>query len=144
MSCLEIATLALLPLFLVVDLLYRAHRDRRARGWRTRALLVTAANSGLSLVVGQAWGTLLGGANLLDGAALGTLGGAVVGVLVYEIVHCAYHRSAHHCDWLWRLAHQMHHSAESLDAWGAPTSSIRSTRRSSSARRVSCSTRCSG
>ena len=119
MSWLEIATLALLPLFLVADLLHRAHRDRRARGWRTRALLVTAVNFGLSLVVGQAWVTLFGGASLFDGAVLGTLGGAVVGVLVYEFVHYAYHRSAHRFDWLWRLGHQMHHSAESLDAWGA-------------------------
>jgi sterol desaturase/sphingolipid hydroxylase (fatty acid hydroxylase superfamily) len=119
MSWLEIATLALLPLFLVVDLLYRDHRDRRARGWRTRALLVTAVNFGLSLVVGQAWVSLFGGASLLDGAALGTCGGAVAGVLVYELVHYAYHRSAHRFDWLWRLGHQMHHSAESLDAGGA-------------------------
>jgi len=30
MSWLESATLALLPLFLVADLMYRAHRDRRS------------------------------------------------------------------------------------------------------------------
>lgn len=119
MSWIEIATLSLLPLFLVIDLLYRAHRYRRANWWRTRALIVTAFNFALSLVVGQAWATFFGGASLFNGAALGTWGGAVVGVLVYELVHYTYHRSAHRLDWLWRLGHQMHHSAESLDAWGA-------------------------
>src|SRR5262249_42877019 len=37
----------------------------------------------------------------------------------YELVHYWYHRAAHRFDWLWRLGHQMHHSAESVDAFGA-------------------------
>lgn len=119
MSWLEIATLAMLPLFLITDLLYRAHRDTRVRGWRTRALVITGVNFGLSLVVGRVWLSLLDGASLFNGAALGTWGGAVVGVLVYELAHYTYHRSAHRYGWLWRLGHQMHHSAESVDAWGA-------------------------
>ncbi len=119
MSWLEIITLALLPAFLAIDLLHRAHADRRTRGWRTRALLVTGFNFALSLVVGAWWAKVFGGHSLFDGSALGTAGGAIVGVLVYELVHYGYHRAAHRFDWLWRLGHQMHHSAESLDAWGA-------------------------
>jgi sterol desaturase/sphingolipid hydroxylase (fatty acid hydroxylase superfamily) len=57
--------------------------------------------------------------SLVDGAALGTWGGAAVGILVYELVHYWYHRAAHRWDWLWRLGHQVHHSAESVDAFGA-------------------------
>jgi sterol desaturase/sphingolipid hydroxylase (fatty acid hydroxylase superfamily) len=119
MSWLEIVTLALLPAFLLLDLLHRAHADRRSRGWRTRALVVTAFNFGLSLVLGGWWVELFGGRSLFDGSVLGTAGGAMVGVLVYELVHYAYHRAAHRFGWLWRLGHQMHHSAESLDAFGA-------------------------
>ena len=40
-------------------------------------------------------------------------------VLVYEFIHYGYHRAAHEWNWLWRAGHQMHHSAESLDAFGA-------------------------
>lgn len=50
---------------------------------------------------------------------LGTLGGALAGVLAHEFAHYWYHRAAHRFHPLWRLGHQMHHSAESLDAWGA-------------------------
>jgi sterol desaturase/sphingolipid hydroxylase (fatty acid hydroxylase superfamily) len=57
--------------------------------------------------------------SLADGAALGTWGGAAVGVVLYELAHYWYHRAAHRFDWLWRLGHQVHHSAESLDAFGA-------------------------
>ena len=119
MSWLEIITLALLPAFLLLDLVHRPHRDERSRWWRTRAFVVTAVNFWLSLLIGGWWAAQFDGASLFDGAALGSAGGAVVGVLAYEFVHYWYHRSAHRFDWLWRLGHQMHHSAESLDAWGA-------------------------
>lgn len=65
------------------------------------------------------WGTLFGDWHLFDGSALGLAGGAVTGVLVYELFHYGYHRAAHEWNWLWRAGHQMHHSAESLDALGA-------------------------
>lgn len=119
MSWLEIATLALLPAFLLLDLIHPAPADRRSRWWRTRAFAVTALNFWFALLVGQAWSLWMGDVHLFDGGGLGIAGGTIVGVLVYELGHYAYHRSAHHFGWLWRLGHQMHHSAESLDAWGA-------------------------
>lgn len=89
------------------------------RWWRTRAFGVTAVNFWLALTVGEAWAAYNGNFHVFDGSALGVVGGAVVGVLVYEFFHYWYHRSAHRFDRLWLLGHQMHHSAESLDAWGA-------------------------
>jgi sterol desaturase/sphingolipid hydroxylase (fatty acid hydroxylase superfamily) len=118
MGAVEIATLALLPVFLIVDLLLPRHGGG-LRGWRTRAAVVTAVNFALSLWLGTAYSALFGDFHVFDGANLGTAGGAVVGVLTYELCHYWYHRSAHRWTWLWRLGHQMHHSAESLDAWGA-------------------------
>ncbi|HSW06639.1 sterol desaturase family protein [Aquabacterium sp.] len=119
MSWLEILSLALLPAFLVLDLFRPPAPGVRSRWWRSRAFVVTALNFGLSLFIGQLWGQWLGEAHVFNASVLGTVGGAVVGVLVYEFFHYGYHRSAHRFTWLWRLGHQMHHSAESLDAWGA-------------------------
>jgi sterol desaturase/sphingolipid hydroxylase (fatty acid hydroxylase superfamily) len=119
MSWLELITLAVLPAFLLLDVFHRSHADRRQRWWRARAFAVTSVNFALSLAIGAGWATFFGGASLIDGHPLGTLGGAAVGVLCYEFAHYWYHRLAHRIDWLWRLGHQMHHSAESLDAWGA-------------------------
>lgn len=119
MFLLELITLAMLPAFLLLDTLYRAHRPAGVAGWRRRAFAVTAFNFALSLVVGAAWARLFGGRSLIDSSGLGTVGGAALGVMVYEFVHYWYHRSAHRFDCLWRLGHQMHHSAESLDVWGA-------------------------
>ena len=108
-----------LPVFVVWDVL-RPHRPLVApRHWRPLALVVSAASFLLSLKVGELWGVVFAGPSLVDGAVLGTWGGAAAGILVYELVHYWYHRAAHRFDWLWRAAHQMHHSAESLEALGA-------------------------
>jgi sterol desaturase/sphingolipid hydroxylase (fatty acid hydroxylase superfamily) len=84
--------------FLALEVVWRAGRYDAPRGWRLRALVVSLAVFGVSL---------------------GTWGGAAIGILVYELVHYWYHRAAHRWNWLWRLGHQVHHRAESMDAFGA-------------------------
>jgi len=115
----EYIGLACVPGFLLLDLIVRQRSFTTPRFWRVRATVVTALTFVLSIAVTLFWGTLLEGISVIDGSALGTVGGAVVGILVYELVHYWYHRTAHRSDLLWRWAHQMHHSAESIDAFGA-------------------------
>jgi sterol desaturase/sphingolipid hydroxylase (fatty acid hydroxylase superfamily) len=119
MHYLETITIALIPGCIALDWIIRGRRHDSTRFWRLRALLVTGAAFYIAGYSALFWGTLLGDFHLLDGGGLGTWGGAIVGVLVYELAHYAYHRAAHEWQWLWRAGHQMHHSAESLDAFGA-------------------------
>ena len=105
--------------FIALHYFWRARDYRAPAGWKTRALIVSALIFGLTMVVGMGWSAVLPEPSLFDGAALGTWAGAAVGILVYELAHYWYHRAAHSWNWLWRLGHQMHHSAESLDAFGA-------------------------
>jgi len=116
---LEWATLALIPLFLIGDLVARARHFVKAPHWRLRGTLVTVFSLALSTFVAITWATSLGSLHLFDLSGLGSVAGSVVGILIYELFHYWYHRAAHHFDWLWRNAHQMHHSAESLDPFGA-------------------------
>lgn len=116
---LEPLTIALIPALIVIDWAIRGRKHGSTRFWRVRATLVTIATFYIAGYVAVFWGTLLGDFHLIDGSALGTWAGAAVGVLAYELGHYWYHRSAHAFDWLWRAGHQMHHSAESLDAFGA-------------------------
>jgi sterol desaturase/sphingolipid hydroxylase (fatty acid hydroxylase superfamily) len=111
--------LGLIPAFMVLDLLWQPRRFDAPRHYRVRGLLVTIAVLAVSIGITLFWGTLFEGHSLLDGSRLGIGGGAFVGILVYELVHYLYHRSAHRHDWLWLAAHQMHHSTEKLDAFGA-------------------------
>jgi sterol desaturase/sphingolipid hydroxylase (fatty acid hydroxylase superfamily) len=114
-----IATLALLPLFLVLDLVYRARRFDTPKFWRVRAIAVAGVAIAVSFVVPMAMAKIVGTHTLFDLSNLGTASGALVGVLVYELGHYWYHRTVHRNDTLWKVFHQMHHSPESLDAWGA-------------------------
>lgn len=116
---LEIVSLALVPAFLLLGLVIDARHYERPRWWRTRMLIATVAVLAGSMGVATFWGTLLDGYSLLDGTTLGTIPGAGVGILTYEFLHYWYHRCAHRFDALWRLAHQMHHSAEAMDAFSA-------------------------
>jgi sterol desaturase/sphingolipid hydroxylase (fatty acid hydroxylase superfamily) len=115
----ELAGLLCIPAFLLLDFVVRRRAYKKTRLWRLRAFTWTVLTYFLSMGITLGWAALLGGASLLDGSGLGIVGGALVGILVYELVHYWYHRVAHSWSWLWRAAHQMHHSAESHDAFGA-------------------------
>jgi sterol desaturase/sphingolipid hydroxylase (fatty acid hydroxylase superfamily) len=112
-------TIGLIPGIIVIDWAIRGRKHDSTRFWRVRAVLVTISTFYIAGYVAVFWGAALGDIHLLDGSGLGTWGGALVGILVYELAHYWYHRAAHEFDWLWLAGHQMHHSAESLDAFGA-------------------------
>ena len=56
---------------------------------------------------------------LFDLSSLGTVLGVVVGLFCYQLGVYIYHRAVHTNNVLWRVFHQMHHSAERLDTYGA-------------------------
>jgi len=109
MSWLDLITPAILLPFMGLELVLPAQGAHSRWAWRRRAIAVSTVNFGLLLGLGHVYDHLFGGIRLLDGRALGTWGGAVVGVVVYDLLHYGYHRAAHRFDFLWRLGHQMHH-----------------------------------
>ena len=56
---------------------------------------------------------------LFDLTGLGIWGGEAAGLFIYELGIYLWHRAMHRSDFLWRTFHQMHHSAERLDTYGA-------------------------
>jgi sterol desaturase/sphingolipid hydroxylase (fatty acid hydroxylase superfamily) len=119
LDIIETATLAAIPGFLLLDFIVHHRRYQKTRFWRLRGSLVTAGVFLFTGEVAASWGTVFGEHHLFDNRSLGVIGGATLGVLVYEFAAYWYHRAAHGWNWLWRAGHQMHHSAESLDAFGA-------------------------
>jgi sterol desaturase/sphingolipid hydroxylase (fatty acid hydroxylase superfamily) len=110
----------LIPAFLLLDYIVQKRRYRIPRFWRARALAVTVAIFFFTGEVAALWANLIGDYHLFDLSGLGIAAGTVIGIVVYELFHYWYHRAVHAYDWAWRgIGHQMHHSAESLDAFGA-------------------------
>ena len=119
LEILGLATLAMIPAFILLDA-FRGHRKYTPqKWWRLRAVIVTFLAVWLSMTIATSWAALLGDYTVFDLSATGTWLGALIGILVYEFVHYWYHRAIHRFDFLWRTAHQMHHSAERIDAFGA-------------------------
>ncbi|MDX1443006.1 MAG: sterol desaturase family protein [Gammaproteobacteria bacterium] len=117
-TILEIAGLLILPGFLLLDLFHRQKDYKRPRFWRSRSLVVTIVAVATNIAVLVGWGMLLEDFHLFDLAGLGAWG-AIAGILCYEVGHYLYHRAAHRHSRIWYLGHQMHHSAESIDAFSA-------------------------
>jgi len=67
----------------------------------------------------MAVGEVLAGRSPLHLAWLGTGGGALLGLLCGDFVAYWLHRFQHENATLWRLTHQLHHSAERVDVLGA-------------------------
>lgn len=89
------------------------------RFWRLKGLLffvvIAAVNSVLPLLLPLPW---IAAHSLLPGHRLGVGGGFVVGWLANGAIYYGWHRLQHHSALLWRLTHQLHHSAPRVDVAG--------------------------
>lgn len=56
---------------------------------------------------------------LFNFSGINSITGGVIAVLLYEFGVYVWHRIMHKNNLLWRVFHQMHHSAERLDTYGA-------------------------
>jgi sterol desaturase/sphingolipid hydroxylase (fatty acid hydroxylase superfamily) len=87
--------------------------------WKIRGLAVFVFYFYLASYLPLVWDKYLAPYQLFDLSALGTLAGALIGVLLYEFGVYVWHRAMHKNDRLWKMFHQMHHSAERIDTYGA-------------------------
>jgi sterol desaturase/sphingolipid hydroxylase (fatty acid hydroxylase superfamily) len=105
-------------LLAVAETLRPGRRLPSIRLWRASglfALLVSFWVSGMVPVLFDEW---LAAHQLVSARALGIAGGAVVGFLALELAIYWWHRALHRIPILWRW-HQLHHSAERVDVYGA-------------------------
>ncbi|MES9991810.1 MAG: sterol desaturase family protein [Candidatus Thiodiazotropha sp.] len=90
-----------------------------ARWWKTRGITAFMLFFYLSSYLPLWWDAYLVEYQLFDLSELGLVGGALSGLFIYELGVYLWHRSMHRSTLLWRLFHQMHHSAERVDSFGA-------------------------
>ncbi len=87
-------------------------------GWKTRGLASFAFYFFLSSYLPLFTDATLASYQVMDLGHLGLWAG-VVAVVVYEGGVYFWHRAMHGSNALWRAFHQMHHSAERMDTYGA-------------------------
>lgn len=106
-------------LFIALDFWRPARAFPRIPFWRAKGVIFFLLNLSLSMTLPLLWDGWLGRFRLLDATGLGTVGGAVFGLIVLQLGVYVWHRALHGVPFLWRTFHQMHHSAERLDVFGA-------------------------
>lgn len=105
-------------LLAVLDVIRPARQFEQLPLWRAKGMLFFVLSLAVSSAVPLLTDEWLARHRLIDASGLGIAGGAVVGVLVAQLVGYFWHRALHRVPWLWRF-HQMHHSAERIDVYGA-------------------------
>jgi sterol desaturase/sphingolipid hydroxylase (fatty acid hydroxylase superfamily) len=115
----SLTVFALYGALILLEALFPARKLVPVKGWRLKGLAAFAGYFFLSYYLPLVWTGWLAQYQLFDLTALGTWGGAAAGVLVYEFGVYFWHRAMHTSDRLWRAFHQLHHSAERLDTYGA-------------------------
>jgi sterol desaturase/sphingolipid hydroxylase (fatty acid hydroxylase superfamily) len=115
----SLAVLGIYAALILLEALVPARPLPRVKGWRTRALAVFVFYFFLSSYLPLLWSEALAPYQLVNLEHLNPFVGAAIGVLLFEMLVYFWHRAMHKSHWLWRSFHQMHHSAERMDSYGA-------------------------
>lgn len=110
--------LSMFAFFAIVDLVFRARTFPDVPRWRAKGIAFTLIYFGVTTYSPLMWDTMLGQYQLVDGSRWPFWAQVAIGLLGYEFLIYAWHRTMHNVQPLWRWLHQMHHSAERVDIWG--------------------------
>jgi sterol desaturase/sphingolipid hydroxylase (fatty acid hydroxylase superfamily) len=115
----SLAVLGIYAALILLEALFPARQLPPIKGWKTRGLIVFGCYFFLSSYLPLLWGESLARYQLFNLESMNPFAAAAIGVLIYELLVYVWHRAMHHNHWLWRGFHQMHHSAERMDTYGA-------------------------
>jgi len=87
--------------------------------WKIKGITAFIVYFFLSSYLPLFWNGYMGSYQILNMTTLGDYWGALVALLIYELGVYIWHHSMHKSNLLWRVFHQMHHSAERVDTYGA-------------------------
>lgn len=115
----HLIALGLFAAFGAVDHAAAARAFPRIPRWRLQGAAATLLYFTVATFAPLLWDEALGAYRLVDATALPLWAQILGGLLLIELGIYAWHRTMHRTDFLWRWFHQMHHSAERVDIWGA-------------------------
>lgn len=115
----SLIVLAMYGALMLWEAFFPARDLPKVKNWKIKGLLSFVVFFYLSSYMPLLTDPFLGNYTLFDLSHLSKFSGALVGVLLYEVGVYFWHRSMHTSNFLWKTFHQMHHSAERLDTYGA-------------------------
>jgi len=110
--------LAIYGVMILIEAIFPARELPKIPWWRTRALANFVVYFYLASYLPIMWDPVLANYQLLDLSGLGVAAGVVIGIVLFEAGIYVWHRAMHSNEFLWRIFHQFHHSAERVDTFG--------------------------
>lgn len=104
---------------MILEELFPGRPLPQIRYWKIRGIIAFIIYFFLSSYLPFLWNEFLAKYQIFDLTKLGNYWGALAALLIYEFGVYIWHRSMHKSNLLWRMFHQMHHSAERVDTYGA-------------------------
>jgi sterol desaturase/sphingolipid hydroxylase (fatty acid hydroxylase superfamily) len=105
--------------FALLEVVSRGRSFPEVARWRLKGTGFMLLYFALATYAPLFWDGWLGEHRLLAGDQLPLWAQLAAGFLALEFGIYAWHRTMHNTPFLWRWFHQMHHSAERVDIWGA-------------------------
>jgi sterol desaturase/sphingolipid hydroxylase (fatty acid hydroxylase superfamily) len=103
----------------LIDHFGRGHRLAEVPHWRLLGTVSMLSYFAILTYAPLLWDSLLGQYRIIPADQLPLWLQVLGGLFFYELGVYWWHRTMHASDWLWRHTHQLHHSAERVDIWGA-------------------------
>lgn len=113
------AVFAIFFVFIALDFVHRARTFPPVPFWRFMGLLGTVCYFAVAYYAPFLWDEWLAEHTLVSIRDWPLWQQVGVGFLVFQFGTYVWHRTMHNVPFLWRHLHQMHHSAERVDIWGA-------------------------
>jgi sterol desaturase/sphingolipid hydroxylase (fatty acid hydroxylase superfamily) len=115
----SLIAIAMYALLIIWEALFPAAILPTVKNWKLKGLFFFFIYFFLSSYLPLLTDPFLSKYQLFDLTSLGNVGGGILAIFLYEFGVFVWHRAMHKSDALWRIIHQMHHSAERMDTYGA-------------------------
>lgn len=111
--------LGMYVLLMIWEAIFPARKLPAVAGWKFKGLLAMVVYTLISVYLPILYAEWLPDSALADASQMNLVVQCALGVLTYELVLHFWHHALHKSGFLWKVFHQMHHSAERIDTFGA-------------------------
>lgn len=115
----SLCILGLYAVLIVWEAVFPARKLPRIKYWKIKGIVSFFLFFFLSTYLPLWYEQWLPTSQLLNLSNINVIAAGITGIILYEFGMYIWHRTMHKSNRLWRVFHQMHHSAERLDTYGA-------------------------
>ena len=115
----SIIVISIFFVLVIIEAVIPARKLPTIKFWRIKGIIAFFIYFFVSSYLPLIWNNYLSEYKIFDLTSLGDYWGGFAALLLYELGVYVWHRSMHKNNLLWRVFHQMHHSAERVDTYGA-------------------------